>query len=41
MRSPCKGAKNCPFAPVPVWKWSKDEHGKKAVLINARKIFRN
>ena len=42
LRSPCNGAKGCPYAPIPVIRWAKDEHGKKAVLSFAKntKIFR-
>ncbi len=42
MRSPCNGAKGCPYAPIPVIRWAKDEHGKRAVLSYAKnnKIFK-
>ncbi len=40
MRSPCNGAKGCPYS-YPVIRWAKDEHGKRAVLSYAHKIQNN
>jgi hypothetical protein len=41
MRSPCNGAKGCPYAPVPVIRWAKDEHGKRAVLSFTSNLNKN